>query len=151
MYLGGVLINLGTLTPIPGDGSDNLITFDTLVFDDLGAWNPAAPTQLTVPAGVGHIRLFFKGFANIQQTTGSQAGTLAYKPHKNGNPPVPSLGIGGNLLFSTTAASQHGLQLSAFNQLVAATPGDVWQLVCAQTTGNPVNVNGVSLGLEFYD
>lgn len=150
VYLGGVEVTQGTLTGYAGDSLSHVVTYDTVNFDDLAAYNPATPTLVTVPAGVTKMRLFFKMFCNQQTNASGIDGTFRCLPNVNGAAPVPSLGLTGFVPAGNTLAAQHILQLSSFNQLKPCTPGDQWTLLVTNTTGQILQANGISIGFEWY-
>lgn len=44
---------------LTGSGSDDKIIFGTVGFDDLGAWDNTQPTRITIPDGIGLVKVTY--------------------------------------------------------------------------------------------
>jgi hypothetical protein len=151
MYKGGLqvysIIQQACLT-----GAATTMSFELINFDDLGIWNPGAPTQFVVPAGVGHIRIYWHSHWAIQTTVGAINGNGRTRPFLNGAAVQPVvMGNTGAILFTPNSPPTNEASASALSQLIPATPGDVWTLVGDQGTGQTLNLFGLVFGAEFYD
>jgi hypothetical protein len=148
-FLGTTLIYVDN-TSVPGDGSTNVVTFTNVAQDDLGLWNPAAPTTLIVPAGVGHVRAYSRINVNSPSANTGIYGEFAIRLQVNGLQPVPSLAVSDQIAPIGTNAGSHLFQLNVSSLLLPATPGDVWNCVVQQFTSGALNCGILAMGLECW-
>lgn len=150
MYLGGIQVYSTAMQAIAAAAADTTLTFNTVYFDDLGVWNSAAPTQIVVPAGVTHVRVYWHSHWAIQTTVGALTGNCRTRAFKNGVLTAPVLGNTGTNYLNAANPPTNAVSASTLSQLIPATPGDIWTLVCDQGTNASLVIFGLSFGMEFY-
>ncbi len=104
-------------------GVFNKMVFNAVSYDDLGFFNPAYPTRLTIPAGVQRAKFTFA--AEISFSTQSDAITIAV--FKNGSSVgADSLGIGEQSLIQNSQAAVPGAV--GTTAWIRVQPGDYFEL-----------------------
>lgn len=120
------LLTLSANQNIPSGGAGSVISWDNCVADDVGAYNSAQPTRITVPAGVTKMRMSSNGvFAT------NNAGLRQVYSRLNGN--QYPLGY-----LSQTAVPVGGgssTSMSNIGPWIPVTAGDYWELVAYQNSG----------------
>lgn len=151
MYLDSVQIELITPQAIPTGSPSTPITFDTVIFDPLAAWNSATPSALTIPAGVGHIRIVWHAYYANQTAAGAQQSVGTFYIFHNGTNMTPGIGGNGVIQPGTNNGAPHALTTNGASQLLPTTPGDVYTMRCDHFTGQPLSLQSAVFGIEFYD
>lgn len=119
---GGALVaQVSTYTNLQQYAS-NKISFDAVSYDDLGFFNPAQPTRLTIPQGVNRAKFTFSAEVSFS-TTPDYVGIGV---HKNGTTPGGTPGMG----VQTTVQNfqNNNPQIMGSTVWIPVQPGDYFEL-----------------------
>ena len=137
----GTLIALGASQSIP-NAVETAVSWPAPTIDTDAMWASGSPTILTVPAGVGRVRV------TAQTTwTNNASGSRKFRVVRNG----VDEGVGFPAMRLLAAGSTDVTILSAAGGIRAVSPGDTIQLLVFQDSGGALNLLGTNtwISVEF--
>lgn len=133
------IINRSTVQSITNGFATNLVSFDTIVSDNVGAWAIADPTRLVMPKGCSKMRIT----VNLVMAVDGAAKTMAVTLMTSG-----SVRISGDTSLRGINADSDRFCLTAD---VEGAPGSYWVVNVQHTAAAALNMNSAVVSLTALD
>lgn len=156
-YKGALVVKMNADQSIPNSTNGVMVTYDTVIRDTEGFFNPTYPTRFTIPAGITKVRLMG------QQVFASNTTGLRQAVIRKNYPTPPASSLAGDLapgwyygVPATTALANGGTtsDMQIQTPVLDVYEGDIFEYEVHQASGGSLNLlasRGVWFEIEVIE